>query len=126
MTIVPTDEHAETIREARMRIARSLAELHRLNLTLAEESRALKHFTAAGRSQVEIELATELLEQYLASTGAFMENMRGRMEARLGLLRRGEPHVDGRPENSPAHGAFWMAFSRLCAVLRRAERRSQS
>ncbi len=100
-------------REARLRIARQLAELHRVNLALAEESRVLKGFTTEGHAAVEIELATELLEQYLASTGAFLENMRGRFEARLGLLRRGEP------QGGMGHGAFWLAFSRLCAVLRR-------
>ena len=106
-------------REARQRIARHLADLHRLHLALAQESRALKRFTAAGRAGHEIELATELLEQYLGSSHAFLENMRGRFEARLGLLRRGEPRLGANPEDAPGHGAFWLGFSRLCAVLRR-------
>ena len=45
--------------------------------------------------------------------------MRGRFEARLGLLRRGEPRQGPDPEDAPGHGAFWLGFSRLCAVLRR-------
>jgi hypothetical protein len=114
----PQDE----MREARARIARHLAELHKLHLALAEDTRALKRFTAAGQPRVEIELASEMLEQYLATSHGFLENMRGRFEARLSLLRRGEPVLNGKPENAPGHGAFWLAFSRLCAVLRRAER----
>lgn len=120
-----TSAITEPEREARARIARHLQDLHRLHLGLAEESRALKRFTTEGRAQVEIELATDLLEQYLGASGAFLENMRGRYEARLALLRRGEPAFGGRPENAPEHGAFWMAFSRLCAVLRRAGRHAE-
>jgi hypothetical protein len=108
--------------EARRRIARHLAELHRLHLALAEESRALKRFTAEGRAGVEAEIAAEMLEQYLGSSDAFLENMRGRFEARLGLLRRGEPRLGAHPEHpeqAPGHGNFWLGFSRLCAVLRR-------
>ena len=105
--------------EARLRFARHLAELHRLHLALADESRALKHFTTAGRPGVEVEIAAEMLEQYLGSSNAFLENMRGRFEARLGLLRRGEPRLGPSPEAAPGHGAFWLSFSRLCAVLRR-------
>ena len=110
----------EAEREARQRIARHLQELHRLHLALAEESRALKRFTTEGQARAEIDLAAEMLEQYLVTTGAFLENMRGRFEARLALLRRGEPAFGGRPGEAPDHGAFWLAFSRLCAVLRRA------
>jgi hypothetical protein len=112
----------EDEREARARIARHLQELHRLHLLLAEESRGLKRFTTEGRAAVEIALASDMLEQYLGASGAFLENMRGRFEARLALLRRGEPSFGGRPEQAPEHGAFWLGFSRLCAVLRRAGR----
>jgi len=115
----------EAERDARGRIARHLQDLHRLHLALAEESRGLKHFTTEGRAAVEIALASELLEQYLGASGAFLENMRGRFEARLALLRRGEPAFGGRPEQAPEHGAFWLGFSRLCAVLRRAGRRAE-
>ncbi|WP_198373587.1 hypothetical protein [Roseomonas rosulenta] len=115
----------EAEREARARIARHLQDLHRLHLALAEESRALKRFTTEGRAEVEIALATELIEQYLGASGAFLENMRGRFEARLALLRRGEPAFGGRPEQAPEHGAFWLGFSRLCAVLRRAARHAE-
>lgn len=113
-------------REARERLARHLAELHRMHVVLSEDSRALKRFTTQGQSQVEIQLASELLEQYLAASNAFLENMRGRFEARLATLRRGEPIVNGKPENAPGHAAFWLAFSRLCAVLRRLEKSAQS
>lgn len=113
-------------REARERLARHLAELHRMHVVLSEDSRALKRFTTQGQSQVEIQLASELLEQYLAASNAFLENMRGRFEARLATLRRGEPIVNGKPENAPGHAAFWLAFSRLCAVLRRVEKSAQS
>lgn len=111
---------ADRAREARLGIARHLAELHRLHLALVQDSRALKTFTTEGHAAVEIEVAAELLEQYLAETGAFLENMHGRFEARLGLLRRGEPRTGPDPEMAPGHGAFWLGFSRLCAVLRRA------
>ena len=109
----------EAEREARARIARHLQDLHRLHLALAEESRAIKRFTTEGQAGVEIALATEMLEQYLGASAGFVENMRGRFEARLALLRRGEPAFGGRPDQAPDHGAFWLAFSRLCAVLRR-------
>lgn len=115
----------EAEREARQRIARHLQDLHRLHLALAEESRALKHFTTEGQARIEIDLAAGMLEQYLGATGAFLENMRGRFEARLALLRRGEPAFGGRPDQAPEHGAFWLAFSRLCAVLRRAGRQAE-
>jgi hypothetical protein len=122
--MVETDTLAEEAREARLRIARHLAELHRLHLALSQDSRALKRFTLAGRPGLEIEIAAELIEQYLVGSDAFLENMRGRFEARLGLLRRGEPRPGANhgaePEEAPGHGAFWLSFSRLCAVLRRA------
>ena len=114
------DTLADEARELRLRIARHLADLHRLHLALSQDSRALKRFTVLGRPGVEIEIAAEMIEQYLGSTDAFLENMRGRFEARLGLLRRGEPRNGPEPEDAPGHGAFWLAFSRLCAVLRRA------
>lgn len=117
------DPTAEEVREARLRLARHLGELHRLHLTMLAECRGLKRFTAAGRSSAEMELTAELLEQYLSASDAFLENARGRMEARLGLLRRGEPTVNGRAEDAPGHGGFWLTFSRLCAVLRRVEGR---
>jgi hypothetical protein len=120
-----TSAITEGERDARARIARHLQELHRLHLALAEESRALKRFTTEGRAEVEIALASELLEHYLGASGAFLENMRGRFEARLALLRRGEPAFGGRPEQAPEHGAFWLGFSRLCAVLRRAGRHAE-
>ncbi|MBS7812430.1 hypothetical protein [Roseococcus pinisoli] len=112
----------EDVREARLRCTRHLAELHRLHLALLGEARGLKRFTAEGRAAVEIEIVAELMEQYLSASGAFLENMRGRMEARLGLLRRGEPLAHGRAEEAPGHGGFWLGFSRLCAVLRRTAR----
>ena len=117
--IIPSDD----AREARLRLARYLADLHRLHLAILADARGLKRFTIGGRPLVEVELTADLLEQYLSATDAFLENMRGRMEARLGLLRRGEPSVGGRPEDAPGHGGFWLIFSRLCAVLRRLERR---
>ncbi|MCU0886519.1 MAG: hypothetical protein MUF65_08540 [Rubritepida sp.] len=120
------DTQAEEVREARLRCARHLADLHRLHLALVNETRGLKRFTAAGRSTAEIEITAELLEQYLSASDAFLENMRGRMEARLGLLRRGEPLVNGRAEDAPGHGPFWLVFSRLCAVLKRAGRRVEA
>ncbi|MDE2515354.1 MAG: hypothetical protein KGL12_04960 [Rhodospirillales bacterium] len=115
----------EAIRDARQRMAAHLAELHRLHLVLANDSRALKHFTTAGQAQAEIELASELLEQYLAASHAFLENMRGRFEARLGLLRRGEPGQGLHREDAPGHAGFWLGFSRLCAVLRRVGRSAE-
>jgi len=113
----------DAARESRLRMARLLAEQHRLHLALVQECRALKRFTTEGQPLVEIEIAAEMLEQYLGASDAFLENCRGRFEARLGLLRRGEPHAGPQADRAPRHGAFWLAFSRLCAVLRRAERR---
>jgi len=120
-----TPEFTDEVREARIRCARHLGDLHRLHLAMLAESRGLKRFTAAGRTSAEIEIVAELLEQYLSASDAFLENMRGRMEARLGLLRRGEPLVNGKPDDAPGHGGFWLTFSRLCAVLRRVSRRAE-
>ncbi|MGG5818859.1 hypothetical protein [Falsiroseomonas sp. HW251] len=116
---------AEQARELRAQIAKHLAELHRLNLALAADSRALKTLTLDGKGQAEIEIAAEMLEQYMAATGAFLENMRGRYEARLPLLRRAEPHgAELAPgQGASGHGMFWYAFSRLCVVLKRVEGR---
>lgn len=113
-------------REMRQAIARHLAELHKLHIALAADSRALKMLTTEGRPQAEIEIAAEMLEQYMAATAAFLENMRGRFENRLGLLRRGDPvGPDLAPGQGPlGHGPFWYAFSRLCVALRMAERRA--
>jgi hypothetical protein len=115
----------ETAREQRVAIARHLADLHRLHLALAADSRRLKSLTVEGQGLAEIEIAAEMLEQYMAATGAFLENMRGRFEARLPLLRRAEPRgAEVAPgQGATGHGPFWYAFSRLCAALRQAERR---
>lgn len=113
-------------REHRIAIARHLAELHKLHLALAADSRRLKALTHEGRGLAEIEIAAEMLEQYMAATGAFLENMRGRFEARLPLLRRVEPKgTELAPgQGAAGHGPFWYAFSRLCVVLKQAERRT--
>jgi hypothetical protein len=115
----------DTTREHRVAIARHLAELHRLHLALAADSRRLKALTLEGQGQAEIEIAAEMLEQYMAATGAFLENMRGRFEARLAVLRRAEPRgAELAPgQGAAGHGPFWYCFSRLCAALRQAERR---
>jgi hypothetical protein len=120
------DPRPDEVRAMRERLARHLADLHRVQLALAEDSRALKRFTTAGDPVVEIDLAAEMLEQYLAASSAFLENMRGRFEARLALLRRGEPAQGLRREDAPGHGAFWLSFSRLCAVLHRAGRAAET
>lgn len=112
----------ETARECRQRVAAHLQDLHRIHLALAQDSRALKRFTTEGNARIELELAAEMLELYMASSASFLENMRGRFEARLPLLRRGEPAFGNHPERAPEHGAFWLSFSRLCAVLRRASK----
>lgn len=113
-------------RELRATITRHLADLHRLHLALAADSRALKTLTLEGRGLAEIEIAAEMLEQYMAATGAFLENMRGRYESRLPLLRRAEPHgaelAPGQGANG--HGPFWYGFSRLCLALKQAARRT--
>jgi hypothetical protein len=121
----PAGPAQDAAREARLRIARHLADLQRLHLALAQDTRELKRFSTEGRAQVEAEIAAETLEGYLGATGAFLENMRGRFEARLPTIRRGEPHGPGAaPDEAPGHGGFWLAFSRLCAVLRRSERQT--
>lgn len=120
----PATPLQEEARESRLRIARHLAELHRLHLALAQDTRELKRFSTAGQARIEAEIAAETLEGYLSATAAFLENMRGRFEARLPTIRRGEPQ--GPPaaaDEAPGHGGFWLTFSRLCAVLRRVERR---
>ncbi|RVT90032.1 hypothetical protein EOD42_24405 [Rhodovarius crocodyli] len=114
---------AEELRETRARLARLLAEQQKLHLAMLAEARGWKRYSLNGQARQEIDLSADLLEQYLSAGDAFLENMRGRMEARLGLLRRGEPLVNGKPDDAPGHGAFWLCFSRLCAVLRRLERR---
>jgi hypothetical protein len=103
----------------RNRIAKHTSELSRTYLLIVEELRALK---PQGDQRAEMQIAAEVFEETMAIHGAFLENMRGRFEARLGLLRRGEPLSNGKAELSPEHGAFWMEFSRLCAALRRAEK----
>jgi hypothetical protein len=105
-------------------MARHLAELHRLHLSLAQSTRELKRFSLNGHARVEAEIAAEMLEGYLSGTAAFLENMRGRLETRLPTIRRGEPRGPGpSSEETPGYGNFWLAFSRLCAVLRSVERR---
>jgi hypothetical protein len=121
------DLHAEdSTREARNRVAHHLADLHRLHLVLANDARSMKAFSFDGRAMAEIELASEMLEQYLASTSAFLENMRGRFEARLVFLRRGEPIANANRDDVPGHAEFWLAFSRLTAVLRRVGRYAET
>ena len=88
-------------------------------MSLSEDSRALKVFGSGGHEQTELEITAELIEQFLWITGAFAENIRGRHENRLALLRRGEPQLEGKQGNAPGHAAFWMVISRLPAVLRR-------
>jgi hypothetical protein len=118
-------QDSDPSREHRLAIARHLAELHKLHLALAADSRRLKQLTNDGRGLAEIEIAAEMLEQYMAATGAFLENMRGRFEARLPVVRRAEPRgAELAPgQGAQGHGPFWYAFSRLCAALRQAERR---
>lgn len=120
--MIPGQTLPEQALEARRHIAHRLVELQTVLLALSEDSRALKRLTAGGHPTAEIELAAETIEQFLVATGAFAENMRGRFEARLSLLRRGEPVSDGKPDVGPRHGAFWMAFSRLSAAVRQLER----
>jgi hypothetical protein len=120
--MIPSQPLPEQAQDARRRNAHRLNEVQTVLLALSEDMRGLKQLTVAGHPTAEIELAAETIEQFLVVTGAFAENMRGRFEARLGLLRRGEPVSEGRPEPGPRHGSFWMAFSRLSAALRRLER----
>ncbi len=115
--------------DARANLAAQLAELQRVHVALATTSRSLKAFSNDGRGLAEIRLAYEMLEQYLAMSEAFLENMRGRFEARLGLLRRAEPQLEGKPgkpELAPGHTQFWLEFSRLTSVLRRLARQAGS
>jgi hypothetical protein len=112
----------DSTRDTRNRLAHHLADLHRLHLVLANDARSMKAFSFDGRALAEIELASEMLEQYLGSTSAFLENMRGRFEARLALLRRGEPIAHANRDDAPGHAEFWLAFSRLTALLRRVAR----
>jgi hypothetical protein len=111
--------HQEQALSARRRIAHRLAELQQVLLALSEDSRTLKVFGTGGHEQTELEITAELIEQFLGITGAFAENLRGRYENRLALLRRGEPQIESKRGDAPGHAAFWMAFSRLRAVLRR-------
>jgi hypothetical protein len=111
---------------ARTEMVAHFAELHRLHLVLANDARSMKGFSFDGRAMAEIELASELLEQYLAASGAFLENMRGRFDARLTFLRRGEPIGYANRDDAPGHAEFWLAFSRLTAVLRRVSRSAEA
>jgi hypothetical protein len=112
----------DSTRETRNRVAHHLADLHRLHLVLANDTRSMKAFSFDGRALAEIELASEMLERYLAESSAFLENMRGRFEARLVFLRRGEPIANANRDDAPGHAEFWLAFSRLTALLRRVAR----
>jgi hypothetical protein len=62
----------DTARECRQRVAAHLQDLHRIHLALAEDSRALKRFTTEGNARVELELAAEMLELYMASSAALL------------------------------------------------------
>ncbi len=118
-------QHFPDVTEAREKLATHLAELQRVHVLLAASSRSLKDFSVDGRGLAEIRLGYEMLEQYLAMSDAFLENMRGRFEARLGLLRRAEPQLEGKPgkaDQAPGHTSFWLEFSRLTSVLRRIPR----
>ena len=118
-------QHFSDVAEAREKLATHLAELQRVHVLLAASSRSLKDFSNDGRGLSEIRLGYEMLEQYLAMSDAFLENMRGRFEARLAMLRRAEPQLEGkagRADQAPGHTAFWLEFSRLTAVLRRIPR----
>ncbi len=115
----------DSVQEARARMIGHLAALHRLHLVLADDARSMKAFSFDGRALAEIELASEMLEQYLAASNAFLENMCGRFDVRLTFLRRGAPAANGNREDAPGHAEFWLAFSRLTAVLRRAGRSAE-
>jgi hypothetical protein len=117
------ETHAhDSMRDACSRLAHHLVDLHRLHIPLGNGARSMKAFSFDGRALAELELANEMLEQYLAASNAFLENMRGRIDARLALLRRGEPVANGNREEAPVHAEFWLAFSRQTAVLRRVTR----
>lgn len=116
------------VAEARAKLARHLAELQKFHIMLASDAQSLKIFSVQGSGITEIRLAYEMLEQYVAMSDAFLENMRGRFDARLGVLRRAEPQVSGKPaqpELAPGHTLFWLEFSRLTSVLRRMSRRAE-
>jgi hypothetical protein len=122
------DSIGETTSDARARMVRQLAELQKFHVMLAGQSRSLKKFGNNGGGLAEIRLAYEMLEQYLAQTDSFLENMRARFEARLGVLRRAEPQLEGKPNQpdmAPGHTEFWLEFSRLTSVLRRISRRAE-
>ncbi len=121
------DPGLETTNDARARLARHLAEMQKFHVVLAGQSQSLKKFGNNGAGLAEIRLAYEMLEQYLAQSDAFLENMRARFEARLGVLRRAEPLLDSKPNQpdlAPGHTEFWLEFSRLTAVLRRISNRA--
>lgn len=111
---------SEAAMAARGRIARLLGEIQQAQLRLVQETRSLKALTAEGSPRAELDIVTEALEVYMSQNAAVLENLRGRMETRLGVIRRLEPVVNGTPESSPGHGPFWLSYSRLCAALRRA------
>jgi hypothetical protein len=113
---------SDTLHQARTSIAAHLADLHRLHIALVDDARAMKGFAFDGRALAEFQLASDLLEQYLADSSAFLENMHGRFEARLLLLRRAVPVAAGNAEDTVGHAEFWLAFSRLSALLRRVAR----
>jgi len=125
---MPHDATPPDLTEARARLVRHLAELQKFHVTLAADAQSLKTFSTNGAGINEIRLAYEMLEQYVAMTDAFLENMRGRFEARLGVLRRAEPVAvgkPGQPDFAPGHTTFWLEFSRLTSVLRRIARRAE-
>lgn len=114
------EPHArDSVRDTRERVAQHLVDLHHLHIALLTDARMMKAFSFDGRALAEIELASEMLEQYLAASSAFLENMRGRFESQLDLLRRGEPIANANRDDAPGHPEFWLAFSRLTALLRR-------
>ncbi len=124
----PEIDKPPDVNDARAKVARDLAELQKFHVMLAADAQALKNFSANGAGITEIKLAYEMLEQYVAMTDAFLENMRGRFEARMGVLRRAEPQVEGkpgRPDLAPGHTIFWLEFSRLSSVLRRIAKRAE-
>lgn len=112
-----SDPMAAEARETRLRIAHHLAELHRVHLALAQESRGLKRFTLDGRAGTEIEIAAEMLEQYLGASSAFLENMRGRFEARLDLLRRASHGSAPTPRTRRAMAPSGSAFPGCASCL---------
>jgi hypothetical protein len=112
---------ADLSREHRPAIARHRVELHRPHLALAADNRRLKALTEDGHGLAE----AEMIEQYLAATGAVVGDMRGRFEARLPPLRRAAPRGAERTpgQGASGHGPFWCGFFRPCAAPWRAERR---